>query len=77
MLRRDGQGFFGPTGVAESARRNGIGTALLLATLHAMAGAGYGYAIIGDAAPTTMYARTGATPIDGSTPGIYEGLLRG
>ena len=39
--------FFGPTGVAESHRGRGIGTALLLRCLHAMRHAGYGYAVIG------------------------------
>ena len=39
--------FFGPTGVDAAKRGQGIGTALLLATLHAMREAGYMYAIIG------------------------------
>ncbi|MGH2499466.1 MAG: GNAT family N-acetyltransferase [Candidatus Limnocylindria bacterium] len=68
--------FFGPTGVAEAERGKGIGTALLLATLHAMAAQGYAYAIIGGVGPADYYARTvGAVPIAGSTPGIYGGLL--
>ncbi|HEY3288497.1 MAG TPA: GNAT family N-acetyltransferase, partial [Anaerolineae bacterium] len=44
--------FFGPTGVAETERGRGIGKALLLAALEAMAADGYGYAIIGAAGPT-------------------------
>jgi len=67
------KGFFGPTGVAESKRGDGIGTALLLASLHAMATLGYAYAIIGGAGPGRFYERTvGATTIEGSVPGIYR-----
>src|SRR6266403_2907352 len=35
--------FFGPTGTDPNTRRNGIGTALLLACLEAMKQQGYGY----------------------------------
>jgi GNAT superfamily N-acetyltransferase len=64
--------FFGPTGVAESSRGQGVGTALLLACLHAMADEGYAYAIIGGVGPTDFYARAvDAIEIPGSTPGIY------
>ena len=70
--------FFGPTGVLESERKQGIGTALLLMALHAMAAEGYAYAIIGGAGPAEFYAKAvGAVPIAGSTPGIYADLLRG
>ncbi|HEY6203588.1 MAG TPA: GNAT family N-acetyltransferase [Candidatus Limnocylindria bacterium] len=70
--------FFGPTGVLESERKQGIGTALLLMTLHAMAAQGYAYAIIGGVGPAEFYANAvGAVAIAGSTPGIYAGLLRG
>jgi GNAT superfamily N-acetyltransferase len=70
--------FFGPTGVLESERKQGIGTALLLMTLQAMAAEGYAYAIIGAAGPAEFYAKAvGAVPIADSTPGIYAGLLRG
>lgn len=69
--------FFGPTGVTEQNRGQGIGTALLLACLHAMRAEGYGYAIIGGAGPTDFYHRiAGAEPIEGSQPGIYRGMLR-
>jgi GNAT superfamily N-acetyltransferase len=69
--------FFGPTGVLETERKRGIGTALLLAALQAMAAEGYAYAIIGGAGPAEFYAKTvGAVPIAGSTPGIYADLLR-
>jgi hypothetical protein len=37
-----------------------------------MRDAGYAYAIVGGVGPADFYARVaGATPIDGSTPGIY------
>jgi len=65
--------FFGPTGVAEAARGKGVGTALLLACLHAMRANGYAYAIIGGLGPSEFYAKAvGATPIEASTPGIYD-----
>jgi GNAT superfamily N-acetyltransferase len=70
--------FFGPTGVLESERKQGIGTALLLMALQAMAAEGYAYAIIGGVGPAEFYAKAaGAVAITGSTPGIYAGLLRG
>ena len=66
--------FFGPTGVAENERGNGIGRALLLAALHAQKAQGYGYAIIGGVGPAEYYAKAvGAVLIEGSTPGIYAG----
>ncbi len=69
--------FFGPTGVAEEQRGLGIGKALLLASLHAMAAQGYGYAIIGATGPSEFYAKAvGATIIEGSKPGIYQDLLK-
>jgi len=65
--------FFGPTGVDERARGRGVGTALLLACLAAMREDGYAYAIVGGPGPAGFYAKAvGATPIDGSTPGIYD-----
>ena len=69
--------FFGPTGVSESQRGQGIGQALLLACLHAMAAQGYAYGIVGDVDPGDFYAKTvGAIEIPDSTPGIYGGMLR-
>ncbi len=68
--------FFGPTGVDEAERGRGIGTALLLLSLHAMAAEGYAYAIIGSVGPADFYARAvGAIPIPGSDPGIYADRL--
>lgn len=69
--------FFGPTGVSEAQRGRGIGQALLLACLHAMAAQGYAYAIIGGVGPAEFYAKVaGATNIEGSVPGIYRGILQ-
>jgi len=65
--------FFGPAGVDPSLQGEGIGAALTLCTLAAMRDAGYAYAIIGGVGPADFYAKVaGATPIDGSTPGIYD-----
>ena len=72
------KGFFGPTGVEEAARGQGIGEALLIATLKGMREAGYGYAVIGDPGPVEFYRkRLDALEIPGSEPGIYAGMLRG
>lgn len=69
--------FFGPTGVGEKARGRGLGTALLLACLHDMFNQGYAYAIIGGVGPAEYYKKVvGAMDIDGSSQGIYRGLLR-
>jgi predicted N-acetyltransferase YhbS len=71
------RGFFGPTGVREDLRGNGIGAALLLRCLEGMRELGYAYAIIGGAGPSTFYERTcGAVPIAGSDPGVYGDLYR-
>jgi predicted N-acetyltransferase YhbS len=65
--------FFGPMGVAESHRRRGIGKALTLSCLQAMAEMGYAYAIIGGVGPGDFYGKVaGATAIEGSSPGIYR-----
>ena len=71
------RGFFGPTGVDETQRKQGIGTALLFATLGAMKVRGYAYAIIGAAGPVAFYERmVAAIPIPSSEPGIYAGLVK-
>jgi len=70
------RGMFGPTGVRDDYRGRGIGKALLLACLHAMAYQRYAYAVIGWVGPTEFYTKTvGATLIEGSEPGIYRGPL--
>jgi GNAT superfamily N-acetyltransferase len=72
------RGMFGPTGVAEAWRGRGVGTALLLASLYAMAEQGYAYAAIARVGPVEFYARAvGATVIAGSEPGVYRGRLDG
>ena len=69
--------FFGPVGIDAASRQKGIGRALLLTTLHAMAHAGYAYAIIGGAGPIAFFEKcVGAFPIPGSTPGIYRPTLK-
>ncbi len=69
-------GLFGPTGVTEAMRGRGVGAALLLASLHAMAGRGYAYAVIGGAGSVEFYAKVcGAVEIPESTPGIYRDRL--
>ena len=50
-------GFFGPTGVDESVRGQGVGEALLFATLRGMREAGYAYAVIGDPGPVEFYMK--------------------
>jgi GNAT superfamily N-acetyltransferase len=72
------KGFFGPTGVDQAARGQGIGEALLIATLRAMREAGYAYAVIGDPGPVAFYTkRLDALEIPKSKPGQYAGMLRG
>ncbi len=72
------KGMFGAMGVKEDYQRQGIGTALLLACLHAMKEEGYAYAVIGWVASVDFYARAaGATVIPDSEPGIFRGKLVG
>ncbi|HEX3250843.1 MAG TPA: GNAT family N-acetyltransferase [Pyrinomonadaceae bacterium] len=71
------RGFFGPTGVIPAAQGQGIGKALLLASLWALREMGYVYAIIGAAGPVHFYQKTvGAIVIPGSDKGIYTDLLK-
>ena len=71
-------GYFGPTGVAEGCRGQGLGKALLLACLHEMRLKGYGYAIIGWVGPQEFYEKAvGALEIPASTPGIWQDWLGG
>ena len=70
------RGFFGPTGVLEASRGQGIGKALLLACLLDMKLAGYYYAIIGSVGPMDFYRKTvNAIEIPNSTPGIWKTWL--
>jgi predicted N-acetyltransferase YhbS len=69
--------FFGPTGVLESVRGEGVGKALLLSSLWGLREMGYVYAIIGGAGPLSFYEKTvGAIVIPDSEPGIYTDLLK-
>lgn len=72
------RGFFGPTGVVEAAQGQGVGKALLLASLEALKEMGYVYAVIGAAGPVRFYQKTvGAIIIPDSEPGIYvDGLKK-
>jgi len=68
--------FFGPAGVSEATRGQGVGKALLIACLHGLREQGYVYGIIGHAGPIEFYQKTvGAILIPDSDPGIYTNLL--
>jgi ribosomal protein S18 acetylase RimI-like enzyme len=70
-------GMVGPIGVAAEARGRGIGRALLRACLADMRSAGYAYAVVGAVGvPAFFHQVAGATPIEGSEPGLYAGMLR-
>lgn len=70
------RGFVGPMGVDAAFRGAGVGRALLVTALEHMRALGYAYAIIGGVGPQDFYAKcVGATPIEGSSPGIYEDIL--
>ena len=70
------RGFFGPTGVLESARGLGLGKALLFRSLEGLRDLGHAYAIIGGVGPREFYAKNcGAIEIPGSDPGTYTDLL--
>lgn len=73
------KGFFGPTGVAESVRGRGVGSALLLRTLEAMQEYGYGYAIIGWVGSAENFYRkvVGAEFIRGGEPenSVYTNMI--
>lgn len=70
------KGYFGPTGVAAGHRKGGIGSALLLATLHEMRREGYGYGIIGLTGSPEYYEKTvKAVAIEGSKPGMFAGMI--
>lgn len=69
-------GYFGPVGVVEAFRQQGIGKTLMLACLMEMKLKGYGYAIIGWVGPQEFYEKTvGAIAITDSTPRIWKDWL--
>ena len=68
--------YFGPTGVKESERGQGIGLALLLQSLEGLKEAGYGYGIIGGAGPVHFYEKyCGAQVIENDQPNIYSRMV--
>lgn len=68
--------FFGPTGVDAAMRGKGVGSALLLSCMHAMAAQGYAYAIIGGVGPQEFYRKAvHAAVIADSDQGIYKNML--
>lgn len=71
------KGMFGPVGVAESARGQHVGAALTYRCMEAMREAGYAYAVVGWCdGKESFYAHTvGATPIEGSAPGVYSRMI--
>lgn len=72
------KGVFGPTGVQADRRGKGIGTGLLLASLHAMATEGYAYSIIGEVGPIDFYRKVAdATVIENSERGLTRRNLQG
>jgi len=70
--------FFGPMGVEDKYRNLGVGSRLLIASLHAMKNNGYAYAIIGSCGDhLNFYSKiVDAIPIEGSTPGIYSNRIK-
>jgi hypothetical protein len=69
------RGYFGPTGVREDLRDNGLGAALLFRCLESMLEMGYAYAVIGGVGPAAFYEKVcGAIVIPGSEVGVYASL---
>ena len=52
------RGYFGPGGVLEAHRGQGLGTRLLFECLRSMKEMGYAYAIIGGVGPKEFYVKT-------------------
>lgn len=68
--------YFGPTGVLEAERGQGIGLALLLQSMEGLREAGYGYAIIGSAGPVKFYEKCcGAQVIENDEPNVYSRMI--
>ncbi len=69
------RGYFGPTGVREDLRGNGLGALILLRCLRSMWEMGYAYAIIGGVGPAEFYEKVcDAFVIPGSDVGVYQPL---
>ncbi len=70
------RGFFGPTGVREDLRGQGLGAVLLFRCLESMREMGYAYAVIGGVGPAGFYEKVcGAFVIPGSDVGVYGPLF--
>lgn len=72
------RGFFGPTLVAESARRQGVGAALLLSCLSSLRELGYAYAFIGWPDPKAIHfyqQTTGGMMIPDEGHGVYSRMI--
>jgi len=72
------RGFLGPMGTQQDMRAKGLGKCLLVQALGCLWQQGFAYAVIGGVGPAEFYAKcVGATPIEGSSPGIYRDILPG
>ena len=72
------RGFFGPTLVAASERRKGVGKALLLRCLESLRALGYAYAFIGWPADSALHfyqQACGATLIPDEGHGVYSRMV--
>ena len=70
------KGFYGPTGVSETARGTGIGKALLFKSMEALRESGYVYGVIGGVGPREFYEKVcNAHEIPNSDPGLYTDIL--
>ncbi len=70
--------FFGPLGVNEEFRGQGIGRVLLISSLQAMSAAGYVYGIIGNTDSPSFYEKNvSAIVIAGSPSDAYQEWLKG
>ena len=71
------KGFFGPTGVTEACRGNGVGTALMIRAMHSLHEDGHAYGVIGGSYADDYYIQTvNAIPIEDSDPGPYGGRIQ-
>ena len=72
------RGFFGPTLVKDSERRQGVGKALLLACLFSLREMGYAYAFIGWPDPDAIHfyqEATGGMMIPSNGNGVYSRMV--
>jgi len=71
------KGFFGPVGVDPESQSIGVGRALLISCLNAMAAQGYAYAVIGGVGSRGFFDKSVNTfEIPDSSPGAYKGMLK-